>query len=274
MSIAMSHARIAPRDIRFKSDDALSKDWNGGDAFRTAFFNSMSILFPYGEKSFIDSVRAQAEKITDERLKQDIRGFMAQESIHRREHQRFNELLCSARGYDLDYLEKSIREDMKAVNGLDPLFWLATTVAYEHLTSTIAHCLLTQESWLRGADPSVAKIWRWHAIEEIEHKSVAFDVYFAVGGTRAQLRKVMLLMSWEFLGLYMFRNVVHMLGRNKTPLGVTLKSAASFLLGKHGLFRANWNSYWMFFARDFHPTRIDDRELLQRSIAAEQLALA
>ncbi len=265
---------IKPRDIRFPHDDGLGTDWNGGDWFRTAFFNAMSILFPYGEKSFIDSVRANQHMVTETGLKAAVRGFMAQEYVHRREHQRFNERLCASRGYDLEWLEAAIRGDSEELEKLDPLFWLATTVAYEHLTATIAGCLLDRADWLAGADVGVAKVWRWHAIEEIEHKSVAFDVYRAAGGTHAMLRKAMVLMSMEFLFRFQARSLWHMYCRDHPPLGRTLRQAWSFLFGKGGLIRGNWRHYWAFFRRDFHPDDIDDVALLERAIASEGLAHA
>ena len=100
---------IKPRDLRFQLGESLAAEWNDDDWFSTAFFNSMSILFPYGEKSFIDSVRTNEKHINDDKLREAVRGFMAQEYVHRREHQRFNELLCDLKGYDLDYLEGAIR---------------------------------------------------------------------------------------------------------------------------------------------------------------------
>ena len=64
---------------------------------------------------------------------------------------------------------------------LSPLARLAATVALEHLTAILAAALLDGRSGsLAGADPRVAELWRWHAVEETEHKSVAFDVYAVV----------------------------------------------------------------------------------------------
>ena len=258
------YADIKARDLRFpRGGNGLAKDWNGGDAFRTAFFNSMSILFPIGEKTFIDSVMAHQGAVVDPRLSADVKGFIAQESVHRREHQRFNQDLCAARGYDLEYLEKRIKDSIAADQDLEPILLLASTVAYEHFTATLAHCLLTEESWLTGADTEVANMWRWHAVEEIEHKSVAFEVYLAAGGTRSMLRTVIVYMSWEFLVRYMARNVRYMLAHDRPPLWPTLKSGLTFMLGKRGFFRSCWKQYWRFFRSDFHPNNIDERQLTE-----------
>ena len=265
---------IKPRDLRFGLEAELARDWLGGDWFRTAFFNAMSILFPNGEKSFIDSVRANEHAIVDPRLKADVRGFIAQEYVHRREHQRFNELLCRSRRYDLERLESVIAEDSSELGKLEPLFWLATTVAYEHFTATFAGHLLREDGWLEGADPAVGQVWRWHAVEEIEHKAVAFDVYKAAGGTHAMLRKAIIAMTIEFLFRFQLRSLWLMYRRDRPPLMLTLHQAARFLFGKGGFFRANWRHYWAFFRRDFHPDHIDDRKVLADAIKHYGLAHA
>lgn len=270
----MATSLIKPRDLRFPLEAELKYDWNGGDWFKTAFFNAMSILFPYGEKSFIDSVRANEHVVRDPALKAAVKGFMAQEYVHRREHQRFNEVLCTARGYDLDVLESSIKNDSEGLKEIDPLFWLATTVAYEHLTATIAGHVLSESGWLDGANSEVAKVWRWHAVEEIEHKAVAFDVYIAAGGTRSMLYKAMALMSFEFLFRFQLTNLIRMYRRDRPPLFRTLKQAGQFLFSKHGLIRGNWDHYWAFFRKDFHPDHIDDQALIDKAIASDGLAHA
>ncbi len=257
------NAAIKPRDFRFaRAAEALAEDWNGKDAFRTAFFNAMSILFPEGEKSFIDSVLAHQDRITDPKLKADVRGFTAQESVHRREHLRFNQELCRARGYDLAHLEKSVKDSSAADLNLPPLTWLASTVAYEHLTATIAHGILTESSWFEGADRAIADMWRWHAIEEIEHKCVAFDVYMAAGGSRSELRKVLLLVTWEFWLRYIGPHIRYMLARSGAARWPAFRSGMRFLFGRRGLLRTCWRQYWMFFAAHFHPSNIDERALV------------
>ena len=258
---------IKPRDVRFQLEDALANDWNGGDPFRTAMFNAMSILFPIGEKSFIDSVRAFENCVTDPWQRQQVKGFMAQEYVHRREHQRLNEILCQQRGYDLVYLEAAITKAMEDIPNIDSLFWLATTVAYEHLTATIAYGILTQDNWFAGAHPEVERMWNWHAIEEIEHKSVAFDVYIAAGGTRKMLRQAMLVVSYEFIVPFVGRNLRHMLKRDRVPFFKTAASGCRFLLGRGGFIRTLWRHYWQFFGKTFHPNAIDDHAVLTSATA-------
>ena len=99
---------FAPRQPEFDLAAALGRDWCGGSAFRTAWFNALSMLFPLGEKFFIDSVRAFRDQIDDPVLVEQITAFQGQEAVHRRQHQRYNEILCRARGYDHDAIEKIV----------------------------------------------------------------------------------------------------------------------------------------------------------------------
>src|SRR5690606_23134029 len=99
---------IVPRNRPFNIEEALATHWHSGDPFKTAFFDALSILFPLGEQFFIDSVKAFRGKFDDPELERRVRGFMAQESVHRREHQRYNEALCRARGVSLKKMERAV----------------------------------------------------------------------------------------------------------------------------------------------------------------------
>ena len=107
MSRTPQNIDIAPRNMHFDMH-VLSTDWHGGDPFRTAFFNALSIMFPIGEQHFIDSVKYYRRRITEPTLAAQVRGFTAQEAIHRREHQNYNETLCASRGFALDRLERPV----------------------------------------------------------------------------------------------------------------------------------------------------------------------
>ena len=76
---------------------------------------------------------------------------------------------------------------------------LAATAALEHFTAIMAHALLSDPRHLEGASPEAARLWRWHAMEEIEHKAVAFDTFVATvkGGPvgRYLLRCLVMLMA-------------------------------------------------------------------------------
>jgi predicted metal-dependent hydrolase len=255
--------QIKPRNRSHNIADALQGEWLDNNAFLTAVFNGMSITFPAGEKFFIDSVRHFAGDVTDPVLKNHIKGFCGQEGFHRREHQRYNEALCDARGYDLDRLEKKLTGRLDwARENLSPLQNLAITVAIEHFTAVLAELLLRPDSVMNRADPAMRDLWRWHAAEEMEHKSVAFDVYQAVGGSEKLRLSVMRSASF-FIGFELLRAVFYILRKDKQLFNFSLwRKGLAGLFGKHGAFTGGWAPYKEFYAQGFHPWQQDTRQLL------------
>lgn len=255
--------QIKPRNRSHDIAESLQGEWLDDDAFLTAVFNGMSITFPAGEKFFIDSVRHYAGDITDPVLKEHIKGFCGQEGFHRREHQRYNEALCDARGYDLGKLEgKLTRRLVWAQKNLSPLQNLAITVSIEHFTAVLAELLLRPESVMNNADPAMRDLWRWHAAEEMEHKSVAFDVYQAVGGSEALRVSVMRRASF-FIAFELMRAVFYILRKDKQLFNFSLwRKGLAGLFGKQGAFKGGWAPYREFYAKGFHPWQQDTQQLL------------
>lgn len=262
LSRTPENVEIVPRNRQFDIDETLATDWHSNDAFRTAFFDAMSILFPLGEQFFIDSVKAFRHKIDDPELDRRIRGFMAQESVHRREHQRYNEALCRARGVSLEKMEKVVKwRQAMARRWLSQKQQLGGTVAFEHLTAILADATFRNPEGLEGAHPEMAALWRWHALEETEHKSVAFDVYVAIGGRTWRRRLAMALVTIEFTN-HVIRNM-RLLLRDYEGSRIKLwRDGLKFLFGERGALRGLMRPYLDFYKRDFHPWDHDNRELV------------
>jgi len=262
LSRTPENVEIVPRNRQFDVEETLATNWNGGDPFRTAFFDAMSILFPYGEQFFIDSVKAFRDRIDDPELDRRVRHFMAQESVHRREHQRYNEALCRARGVSLDKMERVVkRRQAMARRWLSPKQQLGGTVAFEHLTAIMADATFRNPEGLADAHPEMAALWRWHALEETEHKSVAFDVFVAVGGRTWRRRLAMVLVTIEFTQ-HVIRNMRLLLHDYKGSRIELWRNGLKFLFGEHGALRGLRRPYLDFFKKDFHPWDHDNRELV------------
>ncbi|MBT8139095.1 MAG: metal-dependent hydrolase [Gammaproteobacteria bacterium] len=259
-----AHVQIKPRDRSHKIAAALATNWLDDDPFLTAFFNALSISFPAGEKFFIDSIRLFKDQVSDPVLIEEIKGFCGQEGFHRREHQRYNEALCSARGYDLDKLEAPIKKRIKMVQSrFPPETNLAGTVAIEHLTAVMAHQLLKDNQVLRNANPAMAELWRWHSAEEMEHKAVAFDVYRAVGGSLKARRRAMRRATF-FFSLEVMRCLCYMLKKEGLLYSFkTWRRGVRKLLGKSGFLHGSRALYKEYFKAEFHPWNQDNSELLQ-----------
>ncbi len=255
---------ITPRNREFAVEEQLATDWFDGHPFKTAWFNAMSITFPLGEKFFIDSVRAFSDQVDDPRLSAEIRQFCGQEGFHRREHDRYNRALCRLRGYDLGWLEGRLEKNIsRAKKMLSPVNQLAATAALEHITAIMAESQLGPDSPMAGkVDPAMVALWDWHAAEEMEHKSVAFDVYRAVEGGEA-MRKSALRRATFFLFVDVMGGVIHMLKHDgKLWQPALWREGWQFLLGGDGILRRLWPAYRDYFREGFHPWQRDTHQLL------------
>jgi len=263
-----SDLTITPRDRRFGRGTATDHWWNGGDPVGTALYNALSATFPRGEAFFVESVR----KFRDDappRLAEEIRAFTTQEVMHSREHVAFNKRAHEA-GYDLKPLEDRVEWRLEMVRERPPIASLAATMALEHFTAIIAHALLADPRHLAGADPETQALWRWHAIEEIEHKGVAYDTWLHATRNWPRLKrwsvkaKVMLLVTRNFL-------VDRTLGSLELLRqdGITGPKAWArlfwFAFVRPGIFRKVAGAWLSFFLPGFHPWNHDDRALIGKA---------
>lgn len=253
---------IKPRHMDFELPDPLPRHWHGGDAFRSHLFDAMSVLFPDGERFFIDSVRNFREQISDPVLKEQIRGFIGQEGHHSREHLTYSQRLRDL-GYDVTTIEKRAQARIRFTQKKFPAKrQLAATAALEHITAIMANGLLTDPRTMEGADPVMQRLWRWHALEETEHKAVAFDVYNQVCGNRDLLRRAMRMATFFFV-LDTFRGLVHMLKKDGLLWNWRVwRDGLKWSWGKHGVFRPLVREYLDFFKDDFHPWQHNNLDLL------------
>ncbi len=251
------------RNRQYQFNEVLASDWHSDDPVKTAFFNAMSILFPIGEKFFVDSVRHYRKQISDPVLLKQIKQFSLQEAAHLREHQRHNEALCAAHGYDLEQLERKLRQRLAHRRAtMPPIVHLGATTAYEHWTAMLADLLLSTPQVLEGAHPLMADLWRWHATEETEHKAVAFDVYRAVGGSEGMLRKLMLYVTRNYF-MDISRIMYLMLRTHPQASRKMAWEGLGLLFTREGWLRPLWPQYKAFFHRGFHPWQHDNRHLLK-----------
>lgn len=261
-----SDLSITPRDRRFGREAATARLWHGGRVEATAIYNALSTTFPAGEAFFVESVRAFREGAPP-KLAEEIKAFTTQEAIHSREHDAFNKRAASS-GYDLSKLEAQVEKRLAMTRSKPPIVSLAATMALEHFTAILAHQLLANRCHLAGADPEAADLWRWHAVEEIEHKGVAYDTWLYATREWSQWKR------WKVKAkvmLYVTRNFV--VDRTSGSLelmrqdGVTgLRAWARLLLYlwiRPGMFRKIAGAWVKFFLPGFHPWNEDDRHLIR-----------
>ena len=240
------------RDPSFELKKHLSSNWANDDAFLTACFNALSFSFPKGEKFFMNSVRAFKDRVGSE-MAQEIRMFCIQEATHTREHIKYNKLLCELKGYDLEKFDSIYAKSLEKsyTDKVNDKIRLAITTAMEHITSTMGISILTGK--LLKSDNPVVDMWKWHSLEEVEHKAVSHDVYKAINGSNKVLRVVMKLALID-IGRNTIRIAIMMLRHDKQFWKLsTFKSMFRFFFSKNGALRVNYADYKSFFDNDFNP---------------------
>lgn len=257
---------ITSRNLSFAEAASSQRWWHGGDPVATAFYNALSASFPLGERYFIDSVKHFRHR-ADAELQKQIETFITQESIHTREHVAFNDI-AEEHGYDLGRFNDLLRRRLRWARSRAPLEQLASTIALEHFTAILAHELLRDPRHLAGAPDSIQRLWRWHAVEEIEHKGVAYDTYLAAtagfsGIGRWALRSyVMLATTCLFLHEILF-GVREFFRQDGLSGATTWLRFGRYVLIQPGILRRIFGSYFRFYGPGFHPWRVDDRALVQ-----------
>jgi len=251
---------IPPRQMDFSLPASMPRYFYADNATATMFFAMLSSWFPPGERYFMESVRNFRDRVTDERLKAEISGFMGQEAIHGREHERLNALLAE-RGFDTATSEMAVRIGLWFLERIPHSTQLAATTFMEHFTALLAEQLLQDEHFRGQADPEMIKLWQWHALEELEHKAVAYDVYDLVGNS--QLERIaagaavtaalvpMALASWAWLLA------------KEGKLGDMKDNARGLkiLLGRRGFVSRILPKMSLFWRKDYHPNQHNTKAL-------------
>jgi len=258
--------QIQPRKMQFAFSRIKSRFFYDNNRLLSAFFAALSSTFPPGEAEFIASVRNYRERITDPELAEQIRGFIGQEGHHSHQHKKANEVL-RALGMDAVRLEQHLKRDIKRFlrrRHASPKFRLAMTVGMEHLTAIMAEFVLQNPEVLEPLEESVKDLLYWHAVEEIEHKAVAFDVFMNQEGDQKYLRKVLRLVTLLFTVRIACYMVALLWWTRKLPRWSDIKGFGKFMYGRKGLISNIRQPYRDYFKPGFHPWDHDNRDLIEK----------
>jgi len=247
---------LTVRRLQVDLKPPIARHWCGGDAYRTAHFNALSMSFPVGEQFFIDSVRKGLEQLPPDRRAEfddEVRGFVGQEATHRHVHAQFNAHLA-AHGL-VNHWEPRAAWRLRRLEGLDARVWLGLTAATEHFTAILAEYVLEHEAPLSGCEPRLRSLWQWHASEESEHRSTAFDLYRALGGSERWRRRLFLIVTWHFT-IDLARQTLNNLWHDGTWWRVsTWASFWRHTFGRDGLVRCTFGGWRAYLRPDFHPSQ-------------------
>ena len=256
---------IKVRRMDFEFSDDIPEFWYGNDPFRTLLLAALSGGFPEGERFFIDSVRNFQDQVTDPELQQAIRAFIGQEGHHSKEHRELNAFL-ERKGYSISKIDRWVGKGMNMYRRrYSKERQLAQTAAVEHFTALLAEQYLLNSDELDQMDPRMAPIWAWHAIEESEHKNVAFDVYRATVNDEWIRRSQMALTSVMFV-TFTTLDMIRLLRESGHAGDIKMWARGiNYFWGFPGRFRKLIPGYLDYYRRDFHPSQHDNRALIEKA---------
>jgi len=249
---------IIPRNMHFAFSSDLPRDWHSGEPGISRFYDALSMTFPEGERLFIASGRDYISDIDDPELREDTKRFTAQEAVHRREHAVYNKQLTQ-NGINVESLSLALERIMDAI-----LRWtskktrLAITCAFEHYTAQLAMLILSDPRIMEKAHPFYADLWRWHALEEEEHKSVAYDIYRQIApGWTGYLRRIFV-MTIASLYYHILLFVIYILLMTKDGQLTNLRAwgrMLNHLYGQPGMWRRLTVGILSYYRPSFHPSQ-------------------
>lgn len=251
---------ITVRRLQF-NPQAIRRHYFANSPVMSHLLTALSSTFPIGEQFFVHSVRNVRDKVKDENLQAQIAAFIGQEAMHSKAHAEFNAAWHSE-DYNLDRFQAWLARKDDYVKNLHPKIQLAITCAFEHFTALLGGYILRHPEVLATLDEDAAKLWVWHAIEEIEHRTVAFDVYQAVYGDDKIRRMIMRSVTTGFASLTLYSATRLFLQDKKKSLPKVGGNIFGFyLLGK--MFLQLTPEYLAYFKTDFHPSEIDYTKLIR-----------
>ncbi|MFJ1783956.1 metal-dependent hydrolase [Streptomyces anulatus] len=266
-AVASERTPLKARKVSF-AWEKTPLHWVPGDPFTTHTINVLHLLLPAGERWFIHVYRQILPYIHDDRLREDVIGFIGQEAVHSQAHDdvlpHLRELGLDPTPYtaQVDWFFEKLLGDRTLPPGRASKWWLmervATIAAIEHYTAFLGDWILNADALdRRGADPTMLDLLRWHGAEEVEHRSVAFDVFMHVdGGYRRRVRTwaaafSALVFLWQ-------RGTRFFMENDPTLLGGKASFKAFHASGKQGTLPSTGailRSVPSYLSRSYHPSQ-------------------
>jgi predicted metal-dependent hydrolase len=226
--------------------------WCDGSAVKTHFFDAWSILFPAWEKVFAFVAEHHKQFINDEQLKARIDTFVKEELSHANAHHAHNEKL-ELFGFEQEQYNKA----KIAFRRPQSRMWLATMVSIEHLAVCFARWYLPN---FNNETSKQHKMFAWHSVQEIGHKSLAMDIWIARGYDKALLKKVCIANQkyvWKFVLLYVFQKL-----KAENQL-LKPKTYIDFIIFGASVFKGIYLPSLKVFDKNFHPDQTNDSKYLE-----------
>jgi len=272
--------KLVARQVRFNYREALQKNryWHGNDPVKTHFFNALQAMFPEGERFFMDSARDVRDAVGKANLApellQQIQMFIRQEAMHGREHDGWSQALMDLGYTALEAFDAKLKRDNEwSRKHLQPLTRLALTAASEHFTASLAHLFVYHRPDLvdEAASP-FRELLVYHALEEVEHKAVCFDLYHAAGGGYAR-RSLAMLFVFGDIQVRLHNRMQYLLEQDGLWDADHRRATRKLIWGQDGIVRSLAPFLLQYFRPGFHPWETDEREDLIARFQSDMLLI-
>ena len=251
---------ITVRRLHF-NPKAIRRHYFANSPVMSHLLTALSSTFPIGEQFFVHSVRNVRDQVQDPTLQAQITAFIGQEAMHSKAHAEFNDA-WRRDDYNLDRFQAWLARKDSYIKNLHPKIQLAITCAFEHFTALLGGYILQHPEVLSTLDDDAMKLWVWHAIEEIEHRSVAFDVYQAVYGDDKIRKMIMRSVTTGFASLTFYSaSRLFLQDQKKSLPKVGGNLFGVYLLGK--MLLQMFPEYLSYYKKDFHPAETDYSQIIQ-----------
>ncbi len=265
----MTHSIIV-RDLDVELA-AVPRHWCADSAAATAISNGVNLLFPHGERFFVRSVKHFLGRVESPTLRAQVKAFFGQEGHHAREHDRLNAVL-RAQGFEIDEFLTRFEKVTRWVEGRSsPELNLAITAACEHFTAILAEGAF-EGGILDACHPLMQQLLGWHAAEELEHKSVAYDVLQLVDPSYAR-RVLGLVLATAILGGFWAWAATVLMKQDGLTWRTLLKQLNAMPNRDPVVKRVFWRGIKLYLKRDFHPANTPTEQMAEKWFATRGFAM-
>ncbi|WP_019631283.1 metal-dependent hydrolase [Actinomadura atramentaria] len=262
------HPVITPRRVRFDWS-ATPLHWIPGEPVATHFINVLHLLLPAGERWFVRVYKQALPLVADDPvLHGEVKGFMGQEAVHAYSHQGVLDRQMRDQGLDprpltakIEWVFRRLLGDRPPLPVVPRRAWLNLRIGIiagiEHYTAVLGQWILDARALDdAGADPVMLDLLRWHGAEEVEHRSVAFDVYQHVSGAYWR-RFVAFFAGVIAMPLAVYFGAAYLCAKDPTLAGVRPRPRDYRRAVRKGLLPSNRfmvAAARRYLRRDFHPS--------------------
>lgn len=262
---------IIPRAIDFDFSQHYGKYWYDNSPVKTYYGNMLGYYIPYGERFIITSVKHHRHAIRSTQLRKDVVNLLKQESYHAREHFKFIKYIIKPY---FPIMRMTTRKFILFIFGklmATPTIRLSISAAGEFFTSNMSEMFLTDPTLLHGMPPALQEFWRWHFIEEIEHRAVAFDV-MQEAGCGYLMRAYGFLISYIAYVVALSHTYFILAKHDKKLFSPKFYwHSFKYLWIKPGIFRRTTLAYFKYLKPYFHPKQIKIDYLVDEWVAKSSI---